>query len=33
MDKKTWIIYEVNKEWGHNKDALHANQYRPTSVK
>ena len=33
MDKKIWIIDEVNKERGHNKGALHATQYCPTSVK
>ena len=33
MDKKSWIIDEVNKEWGQNKGAIHATQYRPTSVK
>ena len=33
MDKKTWIIDEVNKEWGHNNGVLHATQYCLTSVK
>ena len=33
MDKKTWIIDEVNKEWGHNKGVLHDTQYCPTIVK
>ena len=33
MDKKTCIIDEVNKEWGHNKGALYVIQYLPTSVK
>ena len=33
MDKKTCIIDEVNKEWGHNKGALHATQYLSTIVK
>ena len=33
MDKKTWIIDEVNKKWGHNKGALHTTQHLPTSVK
>ena len=33
MDKKTWIIEEVNKEWIHQKGAPHVNQYHPTSVK
>ena len=33
MDNKTWIIDEVNMEWGHNKGALHVTQYIPTSVK
>ena len=33
MDKQTCIIDEENKEWGHNKGALHATQYHQTSVK
>ena len=33
MDKKNWIIDKVNKEWGHNKGALHATQYLSTIVK
>ena len=33
MDKKTWIIDEVNKEWGHNKGVLHDTQYCPIIVK
>ena len=33
MDNKTWIIDEVNAKWGHNKGALHATQYCPTSGK
>ena len=33
IDKKTCIINELNKEWGHNKGILHATQYRPTSFK
>ena len=33
MDKKTWIIDEVNKDCIHNEGALHATQYFPTSVK
>ena len=33
MDKNTWVIDEVNNDWGHNKVALYATQYRPTSVK
>ena len=33
MDNTTWIIDEVNKEWVHNKGALHSNQYRTTSFK
>ena len=32
MEKTNWIIYEVSKEWGHSKGALHATQYRTTSV-
>ena len=33
MDKKTWIIYKVNTEWGHNKGDIHATHYFTTSVK
>ena len=33
MDKKIWIIDEVNKVWVHNKGGLHATQYRNTSIK
>ena len=33
MDKKTWIIDEVNTEWGHNKGDLHATQYCANSDK
>ena len=27
MDKKTWIINEVNNEWSHDKGDLHATQF------
>ena len=33
MDKSTWVIYEVNKDWGHHKFALYATQYATTSFK
>ena len=32
MDIKTCIIDTVNKEWIHNKGALHATKYHPNSV-
>ena len=33
MYKKTCIIDEVNREWGHNKGAFRDTQYFTTSVK
>ena len=33
MDKKNWIIDELNKEWGHNKGDLIATQYCHNSFK
>ena len=33
MDKNTCIVNEVDTGWGQNKGAIHATQYRPTSVK
>ena len=33
MDNNNWIIDELNTEFGHNKGALYATRYHPTSVK
>ena len=33
MDNNNWIVDEVNTEWGHNRGAIYATQYWPTSVK